>query len=78
MFTALTHLEKTGFCGCYWLLFLCVYFCLVGFFWTGMVAHAINPSTPEEGGSLSLRPPWLTEQVPREPGLHRETPSSKK
>jgi len=36
----------------------------------------------EEGGrgrriSMSLRPAWSTEQVPRQPGLHGETPSSK-
>ena len=37
--------------------------------------HAFNPSTreTEAGGSLSLRPPWPTERVPRQPELHRET-----
>jgi hypothetical protein len=41
----------------------------------GMVAHAFNPSTreAEAGGFLSSRPPWSTEWVPGQPGLHRET-----
>ena len=41
----------------------------------GMVKHTFNPSTweAEAGGALSLRPPWSTEQVPEQPGLHRET-----
>jgi hypothetical protein len=44
-----------------------------------VVAHAFNPSTweAEAGGFLSLRPAWSTEQVPGQPGLHRETLSGK-
>jgi hypothetical protein len=45
----------------------------------GMVANAFNPSTweAEAGGFLSLRPAWSKEQVPGQPGLHRETLSRK-
>jgi hypothetical protein len=45
----------------------------------GVVAHAFNPSTweAEAGGFLSSRPAWSTEQVPGQPGLHRETLSRK-
>jgi hypothetical protein len=44
-----------------------------------VVAHAFNPSTweAEAGGFLSSRPAWSTEQVPGQPGLHRETLSRK-
>jgi hypothetical protein len=40
-----------------------------------VVAHNFNPSTQEAktGRSLSLMPAWSTEQVPGQPGLHRET-----
>ena len=40
-----------------------------------MVVQDFNPSTwkAEAGDSLSLRPAWSTEQVPGQPGLHRET-----
>ena len=42
---------------------------------TWAVAHTFNPSTQEAqaGGSLNLRPVWSTQQVPGQPGLHRET-----
>jgi hypothetical protein len=42
--------------------------------------HTFNPSPQEAeaGRSLSLRPACSTEQVPEQPGLHRETPSKKK
>jgi hypothetical protein len=45
----------------------------------GMVAHAFNPSTQEAeaGGFLSSRPAWSTKGVPGQPGLYRETLSSK-
>jgi hypothetical protein len=45
----------------------------------GVVAHAFNPSTQEAeaGGFLSSRPAWSTKWVPGQPGLHRETLSSK-
>jgi hypothetical protein len=45
----------------------------------GVVAHAFNPSTweAEAVGFLSSRPAWSTEQVPGQPGLHRETLSRK-
>ena len=45
-----------------------------------MVLRAFNLSTreAEKGRTLSLRPAYLTEQVPREPKLHRETLSQKK
>jgi hypothetical protein len=44
-----------------------------------VVVHAFNPSTQEAeaGGFLSSRPAWSTEQVPGQPGLHRETLSQK-
>jgi hypothetical protein len=44
------------------------------------VLRAFNLSTreAEKGRTLSLRPAYLTEQVPREPKLHRETLSQKK
>jgi hypothetical protein len=44
-----------------------------------VVAHAFNPSTweAEAGRFLSSRPPWSTEWVPGQPGLHRETLSQK-
>jgi hypothetical protein len=40
-----------------------------------MVANAFNLSTweAEAGRSLSSRPAWSTEQVPGQPGLHKET-----
>lgn len=46
----------------------------------GVVAHVINPSTQkaEAGRSLSSRTAWSIEQVPGQPGLHRETVSKKK
>jgi hypothetical protein len=45
-----------------------------------MMEHAFNPSTWEEeaGEFLSSRPAWSTEQVPGQPGLHRETLSWEK
>jgi hypothetical protein len=38
------------------------------------VVHVFNPSTweAEADTSLSLRPAWSTEQVPEQPGLHRD------
>ena len=44
-----------------------------------MVVQDFNPSTwkAEADDSLSLRPAWSTEQVPGQPGLHRETLSQK-
>ena len=44
-----------------------------------MEAHAFNPSTweAEAGRSLSLKPTWSIEQVPGQPGLHREILSQK-
>jgi hypothetical protein len=43
------------------------------------VSHDFNSSTQETeaGRSLSSRPTWAIECVPRWPGLHRETLSSK-
>jgi hypothetical protein len=43
------------------------------------VAHTYNPSTweAEAGRFLSSKPAWSTEQVPGQPGLHRETLSQK-
>jgi hypothetical protein len=43
------------------------------------VAHAFDPSSQEAeaGRSLSLRPDWRAEEVPGQPGLHRETLSQK-
>jgi hypothetical protein len=40
-----------------------------------VVVHTFNLSTweAEAGGFLSSRPAWSTEQVPGQPGLHRET-----
>jgi len=40
-----------------------------------MVTHAFNSSTggAEAEGSPGSRPAWSTEQVPEQPGLHRET-----
>jgi hypothetical protein len=48
-------------------------------FQPGVVVHAFNPSTweAEAGEFLSSRPAWSTEQVPGQPGLHRETLSRK-
>jgi len=48
--------------------------------WLGMAAQTIDPSTQEAeaGRSVSLRPAWSTEQVPGQPGIHRETLSWKK
>jgi hypothetical protein len=45
-----------------------------------MVEHVFNPSTweAEAGGFLSSKPAWSTEDVPGQPGLHRETLSRKK
>jgi hypothetical protein len=42
--------------------------------------HNFNPCTreAEAGGSLSSRPAWSAERVPRWPGLHREILSWKK
>jgi hypothetical protein len=39
-----------------------------------VVAHAINPSTPEAntGRSLSSSSAWSIKQVPIQPGLHRK------
>jgi hypothetical protein len=56
---------------------ICPYKTIV--FEPGVVAHAFNPSTweAEAGGFLSSRPAWSTEQVPGQPGLHRETLSRK-
>jgi hypothetical protein len=44
------------------------------------VAHVFTPCTweAEAGRFLSSRPPWSTEWVPGQPGLHRETLSQKK
>ena len=44
-----------------------------------VVAHIFNPCTweAEAGGSLSSRPASSAEQVPGQPGLHRETLSGK-
>jgi hypothetical protein len=38
-------------------------------------ANTFNPRTQEAeaGGSLEFRPAWCKEQVPGQPGLHRET-----
>jgi hypothetical protein len=37
-----------------------------------VVAHTFDPRTEAEaGGSLSSRPAWSTEQVSRQPELHR-------
>ena len=36
-----------------------------------------SPLEAKEGGSLSSRPAWSTEQVPGKPGLHRESLSQK-
>ena len=46
---------------------------------TVVVVHTFNPSTweAETGRSLSSRPSWSTNQVPGQPGLHRETLSPK-
>jgi hypothetical protein len=40
-----------------------------------VMTHTFNPSTLEAdmGESLSLRTAWSTEQVPKQPGLNRET-----
>jgi hypothetical protein len=45
-----------------------------------MLVHAFNPSTweAETDGSLSSRPVWSSEQVPGQPGLHRETLTQEK
>ena len=44
-----------------------------------MVVHIFNLSTreAEAGGSLNSRPAWTTEQVPGQPGTHREALSTK-
>jgi hypothetical protein len=44
-------------------------------FLPGVVVLVFNPSTQEAeaSGFLSLRPAFATEQVPGQPGLHRET-----
>ena len=44
------------------------------------LGNAFNPSTQEAetGRSLSLRLAWSTEQVPGEPGIHRENVSQNK
>lgn len=43
----------------------------------GIVVHAFNAMhlglMAEAGGCLSLRPTWPTQQVPGQPGVHRET-----
>lgn len=46
--------------------------------WVVMV-YTFNPSTPEAEAeeSLNLRPALSTEQVPAQPGLHREILSQK-
>lgn len=43
------------------------------------VVYAFNPSTGEmkAGGSLEFEPAKATKLVPRQPGLHKETPSQK-
>ena len=43
------------------------------------VVHAFNPGIQEAetGRSPSSRPVWSTEQVPGQPGIHRETLSCK-
>jgi hypothetical protein len=45
------------------------------FYLNGSCAQVFNPriQEAEAGGSLSLRPVWSTEWVPRQPGSHRET-----
>jgi hypothetical protein len=47
---------------------------------SGVVAHALNPSTREAEvvGFLSLRSAWSTKWVPGQPELYRETLSQKK
>jgi hypothetical protein len=44
-------------------------------FGLAVVVHAFNPSSweAEADGSPSWRSAWATEQVPGQPGLHRET-----
>ena len=44
-----------------------------------VVAHALNPSTEESKACepVSSKPAWTTEQVPGQPGLHREISSPK-
>lgn len=43
-----------------------------------MVTHASNMSSTPEAEALSLRSAWTTEQIPGEPGLHKETLSRTK
>jgi hypothetical protein len=44
-----------------------------------VVAHALIPNTweAEESGFFSSRPPWSTECLPGQPGVHRKSQSSK-
>jgi hypothetical protein len=42
----------------------------------GTVVHTFSPSTLAQiSGYVNSRPAWSTEQVPGQPGLHRETMS---
>ena len=45
-----------------------------------VVMHTFTPclQEAETGSSLSSRASWSTDKVPGQPGLHRETPSSKR
>lgn len=45
--------------------------CQIGY--GGLQYFNTNTQNTEAGGSLSSKAAWTTEQVPREPGLHRET-----
>ena len=47
---------------------------------SGMVVYAFNPSSIQEskaGRSLSSRPVWSTDRVPRQPEFHRDILSQK-
>ena len=43
------------------------------------MVHALIPSTweAEELGFFSSRPPWSTESLPGQPGIHRKSQSPK-